>query len=249
VKGHLLAEMTYEECEKYITEDSIIALPIGGAIKEHGYQLPMGTDYYVTEWFAQKVAEKVEGVIVLPTLPYAYFPAFATWKGTVSIGVENFVNMVEDIIMNYARFGLWKFLIIDDGVGTYYGNVTLARDLNNKHNIKVAVTNCTTLGIEVDEELCEQKSGGHGCEAETSTMLYVKEELVRMDRAVEEYTRTFPWSSKIHFPQRITTVSGINGNPTFATKEKGEKMMHAKLDDIIVFLEGFKKFTKADIEK
>jgi len=248
MKGHLLANMTYMQCEQFINEDTIVVLPIGGGAKEHGHHLPLGTDYYIADWLAQKVAEKAEGVIVLPTLPYCYFPAFVTWTGTISIGEENFINMVRDIIMSYVRFGVWKFLIIDNAVASYFGNSTLAGDLNNEHNIKVGVTNCRTLGKETDDALCEQKAGGHACEAETSTMLYVKEELVQMDKAGEDYSRVFPWEAKVVFPQRITSASGANGNSTLATKKKGEEMMQAKLDDILTFLDGFGKYTKYDIE-
>jgi len=248
MKGHLLCNMTLEQCEKLINEDTIIVLPIGSKSKQHGHHLPLGTDYYVADWLAKNVAERMEGVVVLPTLPYAYFAAHVSFVGTVSLTEEHFVNMVQDIIMSYVRFGVWKFLIIDNGVSTFYGTVVLARNLNNSHNIKIGVTNCRELGREADAAVCEQKAGGHACEAETSTMLYVNEGLVHMDRATEEYSKIYPLSSKVVLEQRVGTVTGVNGNSKLATKEKGRKMMHAKLDDILLFLEAFKKYTKSDIE-
>lgn len=53
--------------------------------------------------------------LTLPTLPYAYFPAFVQWKGSVSIEHEHFTNYVRDILMSFIRFGVRKFLIIDGG--------------------------------------------------------------------------------------------------------------------------------------
>ena len=116
--GYFIKELTYEQVQKILTEDTVVVLPIGGGSKEHGNHLPMGTDYYITEWLAQKVTEKCD-VIMLPTLPYAYFPAFINWKGSVSIEYTNFIHYVMDILKSFIRFGVWKFLIIDGGVSTH----------------------------------------------------------------------------------------------------------------------------------
>lgn len=82
--GHEMKKMTFEQVQPIINENTVIVLPIGGGSKEHGNHLPMGTDYYVTDWIASKVTERCE-VLTLPTLPYAYFPSFVDWKGSVSI--------------------------------------------------------------------------------------------------------------------------------------------------------------------
>ena len=104
--GHFIKEMTYGQLEPLITEDTVVVLPIGGGSKEHGNHLPMGTDYYVTDWIAEQVTKKCD-VLTLPTLPYAYFPAFVEWKGSVSIEHEHFTNYVQDILKSYIKW--WSF--------------------------------------------------------------------------------------------------------------------------------------------
>ena len=82
--GHFISELSYGEFNSLVTDDSVIVLPIGGGSKEHGDHLPLGTDFYVTGWVANEVTKRKD-VFTLPTLPYAYFPAFIEWKGSVSV--------------------------------------------------------------------------------------------------------------------------------------------------------------------
>lgn len=247
--GHFIKELTYEQCQSLINKDTVVVLPIGGGSKEHGYHLPMGTDYYVTDWVASEVTKRCD-VITLPTLPYAYFPAFVKWKGSVSIEHEHFQAYVKDILMSFVRHGVRKFLIIDGGVSTHGPLLLVASDLNNEYDVKVAVSDIRFLAKETEEAVCQQERGGHGDESETSTMLYIHSELVHMDKAVEEYTGFFPGAgiNKIYFPNRMCTPHGINGNSTLATAEKGEKILYAMVDALEEFLNEFIPWEPCDFE-
>lgn len=243
MKGVFIKDITYEQCKEHINEKTIVVLPIGGGSKEHGDHLPMGTDFMVTNWIAEKVTELFP-VVTLPTLPYAYFPAFVEWKGSVSIGADHFINFVKDIILSFARFGVKKFLIIDGGVSTHLPLMVLSGTMNNDYNVKVAVSNVNGLGKEVHDEVCTQSSGGHGDEAETSCMLHINSSLVHMDKTVEEYSTNIPGATKngvqkVYFPGRMTTHKGTNGNSTLATEEKGQRILNAMVDDLLIFLESF----------
>lgn len=241
--GHFISELTYEELDPLLTETSVVLLPIGGGAKEHGNHLPMGTDYFVTDYVAREVTARCD-VLTLPILPYAYFPAFVKWKGSVSIEHAHFTDYVRDILMSFIRFGVRKFLIIDGGVSTHPPLCLLARDLDNSHNVKVAVTDIRGLAYETEEELCTQERGGHGDESETSTMLYIREDLVHMEKTVEEYSAVFPNTTanghtKVYLSGRMCTPHGVNGNSTLATKEKGGKILEAMVESICAFLEEY----------
>ncbi len=246
MKGIKLKEITHKQCKPLLNEDAIVVLPIGGGVKEHGSHLPLGTDFFVTDFIAEKVVERNE-VLLLPTLPYAYFPAFVDWEGSVSIQADNFIAYVKDIILSFQKFGVKKFLIIDGGVSTQQPLIILSRTLFNEYGIHVALTNILGLGREVEKEICQQKQGGHGDETETSCMLHINEKLVKMEETCEEYTTPAPGCSvngilKVYMPGKMDTKSGINGNSTLATKEKGEKVLNAMIDDICNFLDNFRNF-------
>lgn len=53
--GNLISELTYEQLQPLLTEKSVVVLPIGGGSKEHGGHLPMGTDFFVTDYVARRV--------------------------------------------------------------------------------------------------------------------------------------------------------------------------------------------------
>jgi creatinine amidohydrolase len=246
----MIQDITFEQARGLINENTIVMLPVGGGSKEHGNHLPMGTDYYVTDWVARKVTADFP-LLCLPTLPYAHFPAFVEWKGSVSVEAMNFINFVKDILLSFVRFGVKKFVILDGGISTRPPMIILSTIMNNDYGVKVAVTNVAGLGKEVHDAVCEQERGGHGDEGETSCMLYINDSLVHMDKTVEEYTDVLEGTvrngvQKVYVPHRMATPTGTNGNSTLATREKGEKILNAMVNDLLTFLQAFAHAQFAD---
>ncbi len=245
MKGVRLSELTWHEAAAAVKTHPVAVIPVGAGTKEHGPHLPCGTDLMVVEELARRVAE-VCPVILMPALPYGYFPAFIDFPGSVSIRPEYFMGVVGDIIRSLARHGTQKFLILDGGVSTNPPMRTLATILHNELGIQVALTNILGLGEQVAKEISEQESGGHADEMETSNMLVIRPDLVKMDRAVKETLggarggrgAAIP---KVYVAGRMTTKSGINGDATLATRAKGEKLLAAMAQDIIDFVVEFAK--------
>ncbi len=244
MKGVKLSDITWEEAEDALNKYSIVMLPIGGGTKEHGPHLPGGTDYFVVEELANRVVEQAP-VVLLPTLPYAYYPAFIDWPGSVSIEADHFMDIVSDIIKSFVRHGIEKFLILDGGVSTHCPMKILSSDLHNELGIEVGVTDILGLGKEVDDKVCEQEFGGHADESETSSMLAIRPDLVKLDRAVKERMDPRPGTvsdkgiRKVAVRGKMLTENGINGDPTLADSEKGEKIIRAKVKDIVDFINNF----------
>ena len=55
MKGVFISELTYDEALKYLNEDTVMVLPLGGGSKEHGRQLPMGMDMFGCRALAQGI--------------------------------------------------------------------------------------------------------------------------------------------------------------------------------------------------
>lgn len=246
--GFKLAEVTWEDALHLINADSIVTLPIGGGTKEHGPHLPLGTDLMVTEELANRVVSSAAApVVLLPPLAYAFYPAFVDWKGSVSIDADHFKNFVGDIIKSFARHGVKKFLILDGGVSTHFPLRILSYELRNELGVYVAVTNIRGLGAEVEADVCEQEEGGHADESETSCMLAIRSELVKLNKAIKEYSSKIPNTHsdngilKVAVSGKMDSPHGINGDPTLANAEKGKKILDAMAKDIIKFVESFAK--------
>jgi creatinine amidohydrolase len=248
--GRALAEMTWREASEALKRHPVVVLPVGGGVKEHGNHLPLGTDMMVVNELAGAVL-KASDVLLLPTLNYGYFPAFADWPGSVSIEAENFKRFVGDIVRCYARHGARKFLILDGGVSTHYPLTILSYDLHNELGIEIAVTDIRGLGAETVETVCEAKEGGHGDESETSNMLAIRPDLVTMGEAAREisparYATKGPGGvHKITLKSKMDGQSGINGDPRKASAEKGRKILEAMANDIIAFIASFGQHDKA----
>jgi creatinine amidohydrolase len=241
MQGVKLAELTWQEAAVAAERCPIAVLPVGAGTKEHGPHLPCGTDLLVVEELGRRVAEAAP-VILLPALAYGYFPAFVDWPGSVSIRPQHFTGMVGDIVRSLARHGTRKFLILDGGVSTHPPLRTLSSELHAELGIHVAVTNILALGHETKRALAEQESGGHADEIETSCMLVIRPDLVRMDRAVKEIDPVLPGTDglrKFALGGKMLTRSGVNGDPTLATAAKGEQVLAAMAQDVITFLHDF----------
>lgn len=242
--GIKLWEITWDEAETLLNKDAVVVLPVGGGSKEHGRHLPLGTDMMVVDELAKRILEQSD-IILLPTLNYAYYPAFITWPGSVSVDSENFRKFVENIVESIARFGVRKFIILDGGISTHYPLTILSYEMFNKLGIKVAVTDIAGLGKEAGERVCEQEKGGHADESETSCLLNIRPDLVKMDKAVKEFGSSVPGMFSPAGVRKITMKSGMNtengahGDPTLATQEKGDIILKAMTDDLLTFVTAF----------
>ena len=245
MKGHHIEELTYEQVKPLLNEETIVVLPIGGGSKEHAAHLPMGTDMYVCQYLADQVTERCN-VVTLPILCYAHFPAFVEWKGSVNVESRTFIDVVKDVCISFARHGVRKFLVIDFSVSSKFPLYTVATEMNNEWNAKVAIS-LGGIGHRARAKLLEQERGGHGCENETSLMLHVRPDLVHMDKAVEDYNPVLPYTvyngqTGIYVGHHMVSKTGTNGNPTLATREKGELLLEDMVNDLVAFIEGFRAF-------
>jgi creatinine amidohydrolase len=246
MQGVRLSELTWEEAAEAVQHYPIAVIPIGAGTKEHGPHLPCGTDWMVVEELARRVVQACP-IILMPALPYGYFPAFVDWPGSVSIEPSHFMGVVGDIVRSLARHGTRKFLILDGGVSTFPPMRTLAIQLHLELGVEVAVSNILGLGSEVEKEISQQEFGGHADEMETSNMLAIRPDLVKLDRAVKEASPSLPSTrgrggvQKVYVAGKMTTPHGVNGDPTLANREKGEKMLAAMADDLVKFLNDFAK--------
>lgn len=244
MKGLRLWDLTCSEAKEAFQTYSIAMLPIGGGAKEHGDHLPYGTDLMIVDELANRIVEE-SPVLLFPTVSYGYFPAFVDWPGSVSISAIHFMHYVSDIIRSIHRFGISKFLILDGGITTHDPLKIVASDLHNELGIRIAITKIDNIGREKMEEVCQQKHGGHACEAETSQLLAIHKDKVKMDRAVQNYRTSIPKTvgekgiKKITIRGKFTDPSGIHGDATLATVKKGEEILRAKVDDVIEFIHHF----------
>jgi creatinine amidohydrolase/Fe(II)-dependent formamide hydrolase-like protein len=105
------------------------------------------------------------------------------------------------------------------------------------------------------EKLTETKNDVHAGEVETSTTLATRPELVRMEAARKFVPRfssqylDFSSMRSVEWNTHTARISplGVLGDPTKATREKGEKMWEIMIRHLVEFVEKLKTMTLDEI--
>lgn len=235
--GIFLENLTWTEAEVAFKTHRVAVLPIGARTKEHGYHLPLKNDFLIAEYLARRVTERCE-IVTLPTVPYGYYPAFVEYPGSVNIRKEVFRDTICDICRSLAAHGLKKIYALNTGIST---NVPLkmAQEELTTQGIGFEYTDLKQVRTGIDK-LLKQEAGTHADELETSMMLYIAPEIVRMNLAQRDIHPDKGPGGLTRNPNAnygVYSPTGAWGDPTLATVEKGRAYIEALLDEIVKAIE------------
>jgi creatinine amidohydrolase/Fe(II)-dependent formamide hydrolase-like protein len=96
-----------------------------------------------------------------------------------------------------------------------------------------------TLGLGAEIGIPSTEGGLHGGEWETSMMLALRPELVRMERAVAGYTGEFESGLQRFFEEgiHVLTDTGVFGDPRRASPENGRRYIERLVDLAVEFVQ------------
>jgi creatinine amidohydrolase/Fe(II)-dependent formamide hydrolase-like protein/7-cyano-7-deazaguanine synthase in queuosine biosynthesis len=254
---YLLGELTWPLAKARFETTDTALLPVG-AIEQHGPHLPLDTDAWDADYLCKEVAKRCEEPrpLVLPLLPYGVSYHHADFPGTLSISPETLSRLVYEIGVSAARHGIVKLIIINGHGGNGPTLQYAAQMINRDTHIFTCVDSGDTSDADI-AALTETPNDVHAGEVETSTSLATRPELVDMTlakRAVPRFS-----SQYLDFTSRNSiewyahtgklSKSGVLGDPTKATREKGEKYWQLMIDHLVRFVEGIKGMTLAEIHE
>ena len=239
------SEMSYPEIGDAAMNNGLVLLPIGQT-EEHGLHLPTGTDTIIVDEVTRGIAEEIKDeipVVVMDTVRYGYsVKSVARWPGTIRLSAETVMNTVAEICTSLAKMEFRKIAIINS-----HGNhpallEMVSRRMADECDINVPVL--STGGL-VAEALAKHAGGGEGAschagELETSIMLVLQPELVHTNRYTsEDRIRVInPGGSGVFWStwRRQESKTGIYGDPTTATEEKGREFLKGIVQKACEFL-------------
>jgi creatinine amidohydrolase len=225
-RGVRLAELTWIEAEAVLGKDAVVVLPLGAAAKEHGPHLQLRNDLLLAEYFAARVLAAAD-VVVAPTLGYHYYPAFVEYPGSTTLTETTARDVVVDIVSSLAAHGPRRFYVLNTGVSTV-GPLRAAADVLRQRGILLGYTDILAIAGPVEAKLSEQRGGSHADEIETSLMLYIAPDTVDMTKAVDDWApKTKKGFSRTPDGPGHYSKSGVWGNATLATRDKGEAITEA----------------------
>jgi creatinine amidohydrolase len=228
-----IEDLTWLEAEKILKDYEVVLIALGARTKEHGPHLLLKNDFVMAEYLKDRVVAEVP-VVILPTLQYGYYPAFLEYPGSVSLKTETFTNVVVDICMSMYGYGIRKFYILNTGVSTLRPLKRAEEELGKK-GVILRYFNILEADKKIPSGYLKQEGGTHADEGETSMMLYIAPETVDMSKAVKDYDARPNRRGLTRDPEGSGHYSptGIWGDPTLATREKGEIIVETTVKEII----------------
>ncbi len=250
-------ELTWPEMREAIARQPVILLPFG-TVEDHGPHLPLNTDNVIVEAICLEAARRApEEMLVMPLVAYGLDEHHIDFPGTVSVDMQTLIAYVADVAMSPARHGFTHILIVN-GHGS---NASIA-DLAARRVVLEtgAICGAVSPNAAIDPTLAEptfsrmRRSGpggvAHAGEYETAMMLYLRPDLVQMDRAVREIGQVkltyFNWDhpepSALAWQDWWSRMSesGVCGDPTVATAEFGRALFETTVENFIRFVREFR---------
>lgn len=224
---------TWTEIEVALATGKLSMLPIGSACKEHGPHLPLNTDLRQAQWLAARVSESLP-FIIWPTVNYGFYPAFVHYPGSCSISETAFIDSIKDVIKSICKHGTSPLILLNTGISTI-GPLQKAMEtsqfLDRVHLINVY---SGTHFRQTESKIQTQRFGGHADEIETSIMLAIDPDAVNMQKATKDMERKVAGPLQRENPRQANYCpSGIIGDATGATAEKGKMLLNAIVTDIV----------------
>jgi len=234
--GLMWAEMSWVEVQRAAEEDRIALLPLG-SIEQHGPMIPVGCDRFLAHTWSHEGARRARDehgvpVVVVPTIPYGRSTQHVDFPGTISLSLETYMRLLEDIVREVIRAGFTKIVCVSGHGGNYGPARETLRDLSGKLkkegivNVRFYLadrTNCFTRAGEIYAKMKQGQFNFHADACETSYFLFHRPDLVKQEGMVKPVVKRDAMPLHLDwFTKRDLTETGASGDPTRANAEYGE---------------------------
>jgi creatinine amidohydrolase len=236
--------LTWTDIQKMPDKENVVIIQPVGAIEQHGPHLPLIVDAAIGTAVLGKALAQLSDRIpayALPPLYYGKSNEHWHFPGTITLSASTLLATVIEVAESLYRAGFRKFVLMNSHGGQPQVMEIAARDLHVKYADFLVFPLFTWRVPHIAGQLLsepEKELGIHAGDAETSVMLSILPEQVKMEAAVKEYPHGLPENSllsmegKLPFAWATRDLSrtGILGDPTVATKEKGDRLLASVAD-------------------
>jgi creatinine amidohydrolase len=234
--------LTWPEMNAAIAAQKLVILPTGST-EQHGPHLPLDVDLFLCESVCLEVGRRAaDRVLVLPPIAYGLNMHHIDFPGTIHIEPETFIAFCTNITKSVAYHGFEKILLVNG-----HGSNGPLVDLIARKTVLATRSLCFATSYfgflrEAFAAVRESDVVAHADELETSLYLHLAPERVRMERATADNDRMGRFLSSDstgNYPVRFNdywgrwTQTGVHGDATKATAEKGRLCFEAAVDGLV----------------
>ncbi|HAG83468.1 MAG TPA: creatinine amidohydrolase [Cyanobacteria bacterium UBA12227] len=241
-------------------ENTVIIQPIG-AIEQHGPHLPLIVDSAIGVGVLGKALAKLEPDIpayALPNLYYGKSNEHWHFPGTITLSAQTLLAVLIELADSIYRAGFRKLVLMNSHGGQPQVMEIAARDIHQKYGDFLVFPLFTWRVPNIAADLLTPKElqlGIHAGDAETSLMLSLLPEQVKMERAVAEYPHGLPENSLLSMEGKLPfawltrelSQSGTLGDPTSATNEKGDRILDSLSDSWVQVIKDIYRFRQPQV--
>jgi len=243
--GHLwLDELSTVEAAEAAMQGRVVIFPIG-SVEEHGKHLPLGTDSVQPEYVALEAARQT-GCLVAPPFRYGIVNAARNFPGSLTIQFNTLFNVAKDILSELSRNGFNRIIVLSGHAGSsHMVALRLAAqkviyqngEENGKQRTRIMVLSDYDFAEELSSELADPRDG-HAGTIETSRVMAIRPDLIKSKGIPSNYE--MPRFEVVLHPEQYFP-SGVLGDPTAATKEKGQKINTHVIEQLVKLVQELEK--------
>jgi len=252
---YLLGELTWPEAKRRFQEVDVALLPVG-AVEQHGPHLPLDCDAFDADYLAKAVAKhcKTPRPLVLPLVSYGVSYHHEDFSGTLSVNPETLSQMVYDIGMSAVKHGITKLVIVNGHGGNSPALHFAAQMINRDAHIFT----CVDTGESSDPDInamADTPNDVHAGEIETSTSMATRPHMVRSNKIKKFVPRfsnrylDFTSKRSVGWYAHTSKISpsGVMGDPTLGSREKGERMWRVMIENLAALVEELQRLSLDEI--
>lgn len=221
---------TLPEIKTFVARCPYVILPVGST-EQHGPHLPINTDTMIAEAVALATAKRSRG-LVLPGIPLGYAWVWRDVPASLTLSFDTYVRVITETVESLSRWGVKAVYIMSGhGANPQVIKHALRESIHGKMDVKVLYGMYAGLKEMMAEADSDSWHGDvHAEEIETSLMLAIAPHLVRMELAAADYPPAPADYGQSELAMGHLMRSGVFGDPTKATAEKGRRWLDLAAD-------------------
>lgn len=235
-------KLTFAELNARAAGGALVIVPVA-SLEQHGPHLATGVDILCANAVAHRVAQRMlaagRQVVVTPCVWTGLAEHHVAFGGTVTLNYAAFAAVLKGIVGSAARAGFKRVMLLNGHGGNSEAVAVVGGECQNEFGIAVAAGTYWHLAGDAFAPILQRQSNVlHACEAETSMVMALLPEAVRMERLAEAHGphSTRPEGQPAAMIRRRSfkevSPSGVIGDARAASAEKGEMLLDAAAERI-----------------